>query len=727
MSTRSLITSCLNHPHFNRSALSIALGTAISTTLCTTLSGLLLANTASAQNPMASAPAPKATPVTAIAASKTDAPALDLSSLSKTTRACDDFYAYANENWLKTATIPADRAYWGAFAEIQQRNEETLKTAMRALKDDGSKIKSDGIRKAVDYYRSGLDTSTIETRGLEPLAPIFAKIETIKNGNDLAIVIADLHRKGINPWFNAGIDTNAKDRTRYWVGLSQGGLGLPERDYYLRNDAKSKDIRTAYLAHVEKMLTLSGTPATQAKQDAKAILALETGLAKASMTNVEMRDPKATYNNRSFAQLRSVAASFDWETYFKESKLPQPTEMNISTLKFIPAMAKLAKSTPLTTTKAYLRWNVLRASAARLPAKFEEENFAFFGAKLNGRKAQRPREERVLQDIGGRYGDAALGEALGQVFVERSFSPAAKERAVSMVGYINEALAQRIKELTWMSESTKKAALLKLEKMVLKVGYPDKWKDYTGLAIKSDAYLQNWLASNEFQSDYWVAKLGKPVDHTEWFMAPHIVNAYAGDFNEIVFPAGILQPPFFNEKADEAVNFGAIGMVIGHEITHHFDDNGRQFNELGNLKDWWTKEDAARYSERAQALVKQYNGYVGANNTNVNGKLTLGENIADLGGLTIAHLGLKKYLTKTPQSDIDGFTAEQRYFLSYAQSWKELSRPESELQLLLTDSHSPPRFRVKGPLANMPAFATTFNCKLGDLALRGEADRVTIW
>lgn len=655
------------------------------------------------------------------------APALDLVTLSKSVKPCDDFYAYANEGWLATAQIPPDRSWWGTFAIVRENNETLLKRALAELQSDPAKVKSDAMRKVVDYYASGMDTSSVERAGLTPIQPQLNDIARLKDRKQIPSLLANLHRAGIGPAFSVSIGTDAKDRTRYWPELWQGGLGLPDRDYYIRTGKDSKRIRDEYVKHVARMLELGGANAQDAARGAAVVMKIETTLANASMTLVEQRDPKAVYNKRTLADLRKAVPQFDWNAYFTALSIPVDGELNLANPRFFPVMVRTLSAAPLADVQTYLRWHVLRESAPRLAAALEAEHFRFNGTVLSGKKQQRPREERVMEEMTGRYGDAPLAEALGQIFVERAFSPAAKEKSVTMVRYIREALRERIQQLTWMRDATKQAALKKLDAMVLKVGYPDRWREYGALTVKRDAYAENWLAANRFQFDWRVAKLGKPVDRSEWWMAPHLVNAYAGDFNEIVFPAGILQPPFFDESADDAVNFGAIGMVIGHEITHHFDDQGRQFDEVGNLKEWWTREDTARYKSRAEALVKQYGGYTGASGLRINGRLTLGENIADLGGLTISHLGLRKLLKDKPQAAIDGLTPEQRFFLSYAQSWREKTRIEDEKKQIQTDPHSPPRYRVKGPLANMPAFAEAFNCKPGEGGLRAENERVLIW
>ncbi len=649
--------------------------------------------------------------------------------LSTTIKPCDDFYGYANEVWTKTASIPDDRAYWGVFAEIKTRNEKILKDAIIEAAADPAKLKNPAIAKVAIYYASGVDTAKIEALGLAPLKPLFDEINALTSAKQLPQMLGKLQRMGLNVGTSTSISSDAKDRTRYLVQLGQGGLSLPERDYYIRTDAKSAQTRAAYKAFAQKFADMAAVDAnTPTIKVIDAVYKLENEFAKASMTLVQQRDPKAVYNLMTIAQLSKIAPGFDWVAYFAEQKITVASVLNVGQPKFVTAFAKLTQTTSLADWKAYLQLRVLSDSASRLSGKYSDAHFAFFGTELDGKKTQRPRPERVLEQISGNYGEAPLAEGLGQLYVEKAFSPEAKIRAVAMTANIKAALRERLQNLAWMQPQTKEAAIKKLDAMALQIGYPDKWRDYSSVEIKADDYLGNWLRASTYNSDFWAAKLGTPVDRNQWWMSPQIVNAYAGEYNEIVFPAGILQPPFFDLKADDALNYGAIGMVIGHEITHHFDDQGRQFDATGNMKQWWTPKDDAAYKARAKALVTQYSNYRGAKNTPVNGKLTLGENIADLGGLTIAFMGLERALKAgAPAANIDGLTQQQRYFLSYAQSWREITREAAEIKGLLTDSHSPPRFRVQGPIAHLSSFANTFSCPAVAPALRAERDRVVIW
>jgi predicted metalloendopeptidase len=683
------------------------------------------------------------------------AQALDKSSLSTVVKPCDDFYAYANEGWLKSATIPADRSSWGAFAEIKSRNDKVLKAAIEEAVANPSKVTNPAIKKVAAYFASGLDTTTIEASGIAPLSPILDRIAALKDRAALAGLLGELNRTGFVMGASIGVSSDAKDRTRYLVQVVQGGLGLPERDYYFRTDKNSQEVREAYLKFTTSLLQMAGDSPDVAAARAKAAYKMEEALAKASMTAVQQRDPKAIYNKMTFEQLNAKAPGLNWGAYFLAQKLGQPpkvvvaqsvnpvrdlgyvmdatmsrvppAEVNVAQPLFAKELARLAKTAPLADWQSYMRVRALTDASPKLSKKFEDAHFAFYGKKLEGKLEPRPRAERVIDEMSGNYGEAPLAEGLGQLFVEKAFSPEAKARALEMTTNIKAALRDRIQSLDWMQPETKKAALKKLDAMALQIGYPDKWKDLSPVEVSNSDYLGNWMRTKAFDNDWWAAKLGKPVDRTQWWMSPHLVNAYAGEYNEIVFPAGILQPPFFDAKLDDAVNYGGIGMVIGHEITHHFDDQGRQFDEAGNLKEWWTKKDSANYNKRADELVKQYNGYTGPNDIHVNGKLTLGENLADLGGLNISYQALQKSFKGTPPAPIDGLTANQRFFLGYAQSWRALSRPEAETKQIQTNEHSPARYRVKGPIANMQVFADAFSCPATAPAMRPVKDRIVIW
>ena len=677
---------------------------------------------------LVAAVAAAATAAAADDARRTIASPIDTASLSAAVKPCTDFYQYVNAKWSAATQIPADRSRWGSFDELDKRNKAIVKEVLQAASKDASFAPDSAQRKVADYYRSGMDTEQIERSGLDPLAAELARIADLKSRDDLLEALAHLQRVGVDAGFDFNVSQDAKDSTRYLVDIEQGGLGLPDRDYYFRTDAKSKMQRAEYLKHVAKMFELMGNGSELAKQEASKVMALETRLAKASMTNVQRRDPQAVYNKMDLAQFTKSAPGVHWVRYFKEVGVAEVGDFNVSQPKFFKEFAAAAGSVPLADWKIYLRWHLIHSTASKLSSNFEQENFRFYGTILSGKKTMQTREERVIEAITGRYGNAPLAMALGELYVAKAFPPEAKARALELVNNVKAALRERMTQLDWMSEPTRTAALAKLDAMAIKIGYPDKWRDYSTLKIEGNSYAQNWLRANEFETQREINHLGKPVDRGEWGMSPPTVNAYYNpQLNEIVFPAGILQPPFFDSSRDDAMNYGGIGMVIGHEITHGFDDQGRQFDAEGNLKDWWTKQDAQQYKARAAVVENQYSSYQGVDGLHVNGKLTLGENIADLGGLKLSYLALQKALKDYPVAAIDGLTPDQRFFISYAQIWREKETPELERLLITTNPHSPARFRVQGPLANMPEFAKAFSCQASDAALRAENERVNIW
>ncbi len=642
--------------------------------------------------------------------------------------ACADFYQHVNGEWLASTQIPPDRASWGSFNELDKRTKADLRDILDAAARDASLPPESAQRKVAEFYRSGMDTAAIDRAGAEPLRAELARIEAIRTPQDLMDELARLHRQDVNAGFELTFTIDAQDSTRYLVELYQAGLGLPDRDYYFRPDAKSQSQREAYVKHVARMLELLGDAPETAAKEAATVMRLETQLAQSSMTNEQRRDPKAVHNKVAVADLPRLASGVDWDRYLGRIGVGDRKEINLAQPEFFKTLASAVQTVPVTDWKPYLRWHLVHATASKLSSPFENEDFAFYGTLLTGRKELLPRDERVVTTITGRFGNAPLALAAGEAYVAKRFPPEAKARALTLVENMKAVLRERITELDWMTDTTRKAALQKLDAMAIKIGYPDKWRDYSALKLDSPSYAGKWLAANEFDMDRQIALSKKPVDRTEWFTSPHTVNAfYASQVNAIVFPAGILQPPFFDPARDDAANYGGIGMVIGHEITHGFDDKGRQFDADGNLHDWWTAEDAERYLGRASLVAKQYGDYVGVEGLKVNGNLTLGENIADIGGLKIAYLALQRALKQRPQGMVDGLTADQRFFTSFAQVWRTKMRPEFERLLINTDPHSPPRFRVQGPLANMPEFAAAFSCKGTDTMLRAESDRAAIW
>jgi len=566
-------------------------------------------------------------------------------------------------------------------------------------------------------------TVTIDKLGTAPLKPLLDAIAAVKTADDLKNALGPLeHMAGLAPWSD-GSTQDSKDATSEIVGLGQGGLTLPNRDYYFKTDSASKKIRDEFVAHMTRMFQLLGDSAGTAAAEAQTVMKLETQLAKASKAPVELRDPNANYHKMTLAQLDALTPHFKWDPFFAAQGATTVPTIDVRQPEFLKAIDGMLSSTPVADWKTYLRWHAVHGLAAALPTPFVEENFKF-GQMFSGAKENLPRWKRCVNSTDGR-----LGELLGQEYVKQAFTPEDKARAVAIVNNLVGALHDRIQQLGWMSDSTKTQALAKLAAYTKKIGYPDKWIDYSKLVVKPGEYLDNVEAGNQFSSARDWAKVGKPVDRTEWGMTPPTVNAYYNPrMNEIVFPAGILQPPFYNPAADDAVNYGAMGAVIGHEMTHGFDDQGRQYDKDGNLKDWWTKQDAAKYTVEANKVVNQFNGYtVIDSTTHVNGQLTLGENIADFGGLTVAYAAMEKALGNGPRTKIDGFTPEQRFFLAWAQVWRELDRPQYARMLVSADPHSPAKWRVNGPLSNMPEFKAAWGCKDTDAMVRPDSLRPKIW
>src|SRR5437667_160594 len=570
------------------------------------------------------------------------------------------------------------------------------------------------------------DEASIEARKTEPLADEFKAIDAMKDRQDLLKEIAHLHTVGVNAFFEFGAGQDDKDSTREIAQAVQGGLGMPDRDYYTKTDDASKKLRDQYVAHVTKMLTLLGESAEKAGADAKKILALETALAQASRTRVELRDPQKNYNKMTPAELQTLTPDWNWGDYFKEIALTAPGDIDVHQPDFFKAVNTAFTSTSIDDWKTYLRWHRIHGAPSALSSDFVNEDFNFRETTLRGTKQIKPRWKRVIISE-----DGEIGEALGKLYAAEYFPPAAKARALELINNLKEALADRIKTLEWMDEPTKKAALEKLAAFQVKIGYPEKWRDYSTLQIDRGPFVLNELRAENFESKRQLNKIGKAVDRTEWGMTPPTVNAYYNPkMNEIVFPAGILQPPFFYANADDAVNYGGIGAVIGHEMTHGFDDQGRQFDADGNLRDWWSPKSAEEFKKRSQAVVKQYNEYEPLPGLHVNGELTQGENIADIGGVKLAYAALQKALDKHPEErnrKIDGFTPEQRFFLSFAAIWRSKIRDEDQKLRLNTDPHSPAHYRVDGPLSNLPEFQKAFNLPDNSPMVHPPAKRVNIW
>jgi putative endopeptidase len=662
-------------------------------------------------------------------------PPINTADMDQSVKPSDDFFLYADGGWIKRTEIPPEYSRWGSFNELIEKNNDALhdvaeKAANESVSQPGvsdiSKGSPSEVQKVGDYYASGMDENTIEAARTKPLQDELARIDGMKERSDVLKEIAHLHTFGINVLFNFGSGVDDKNSQMTIANAVQGGLGMPDRDYYTKTDDASKKLRDQYVDHVTKMLTLAGEAPDKAATDAKKIMALETKLAEASRTRVQLRDPQKNYNKMHQGDLQKQTPDFSWAEYFKGINLTEPGDINVHQPEFFKAANNVFKAMPMDDWKAYLRWHLINANASELSKDFVDESFNFYDKTLRGTQQIKPRWKRVIASE-----DGAIGEALGKLYVADYFPPEAKARALELINNLKEALADDIKRLDWMDDKTKQEALKKLAAITVKIGYPDKWRDYSLLQIDRGPFVLNSMRADNFEVNRDLKKIGKPTDRTEWGMTPPTVNAYYNPVNnEIVFPAGILQPPFFNAKADDAVNYGGIGAVIGHEMTHGFDDQGRQYDAVGNLRDWWTKQSAEAYDKRRKAVVQQYSEYEPLPGQHVNGELTQGENIADIGGVKLAYAALQKALDKNPggrDQKIDGFTPEQRFFLSFATIWKSKQRDEDLKLRLNTDPHSPAQCRVNGPLSDLTEFQKAFNVPDGSRMVRAADKRVNIW
>jgi putative endopeptidase len=648
---------------------------------------------------------------------------LDPANLDRSVSACTDFYQFANGGWVKTHPVPAAYSRWGSFDELSENNQGNLLTILRKAAATGNTQANADLRKLAIYYSSCMDSVGAERSGADPIAAELSRISAIGNRAALEAEVARLHSFGVPALFGFGALQDAKNSTAVIAGIRQGGLSLPDRDYYLNADKRYADIRANYQDHISRMLQLVGENPAQAAADAQKIVALETALAKPAKTRVELRDPNANYHKMTSAELAQLAPGFNWPRFFSGEGRGDISTINVQNPVFVKAADSLLASAPLDDWKAYLRWHVIDAAAPTLSSNFVNEDFRF-GSTLSGAKQLLPREKRCA-----RATDNGLRDALGQAYVAQYFTPAAKQRALEMVRNLESVFHDRIQTLAWMSDTTKTQAETKLAAFTNKIGYPDKWRDYAVLNIQPGPFLNNVLAVRQYENRRNIAKIGQPLDRTEWGMTPPTVNAYYNpSMNEIVFPAGILQPPFFDPNADDAVNYGGMGAVIGHEMTHGFDDQGSQFDAQGNLRNWWGASDLEKFKRGTGLVASQFDSYTVLDSVHVNGKLTLGENLADLGGLSIAYAALEKALAqKGKPAKIDGFTPEQRFFLAWAQIWRGNTTPEAVRLRINTDPHSPGEWRTNGPLSNIPQFAAAFGCKPGDPMVRPESVRPVIW
>jgi len=648
----------------------------------------------------------------------------DPANLDRSVSPCDDFYRFADGGWIKNNPVPAERPTWAIYNKLRDTNEGVLHQILEEVSKDKTAARGSNLQKIGDFYASCMDESQVESTGLKPLAPELQAIADIKDVAGLQAEIARLHRKGVNALFFFVSEQDLKDSEQVIGGAGQGGLGMPDRQYYVDEDDRSKQLRTAYVKHVTNMFKLMGDDDATSAAEAKTVMDIETTLAKVSKKREELRDPEANYHRLSLAQMGDLTPHFSWASYFKGVGAPRLKDTDIGQPDFFKAMDGALVSVPLADWKTYLRWHLVHALAGSLPQKFVDENFDFYGRTLTGAKQLLPRWHRCVLAT-----DGQLGEALGQVYVQRNFPPEAKAQAVTLVRNLIAALHDDLSTLDWMSPATRTQAIKKLDAITLKIGYPDKWRDYSRFKVDRGPYVENVLRGNAFSKARYLGKIGKPVDRGEWDMTPPTVNAYynAG-LNEIVFPAGILQPPFFDPKADDAINYGGIGSTIGHELTHGFDDQGAKFDGKGNLNNWWTPEDLKSFQARGECIAKQFEEFEVEPGLHGNGKLEEGEAIADLGGLVIAHAAFVKTLAGKPEpKPIDGFTAEQRFFLGYTEEWASNMRPEFARLIAKTDPHPLDRFRANGALANTPEFAKAFGCSANSKMVRPEALRCRIW
>jgi putative endopeptidase len=639
--------------------------------------------------------------------------------LDKNIDPCTDFYAYACGKWKAQNPIPPDRSEWGRFDELEERGEAIIRNILEKFAEDAPG-RSAVEQKIGDYYSSCMDENAIESAGTRPLQGEFKTIDALQSKQDLSKEVTHLHREGVGALFSFSSDQDFRDATQVIAEADQGGMSLPDRDYYLKDEPKSVELRKQYVEHVQKMFELLGDPTQKAAAEAKTVMDIETSLAKGALDRVSRRDPNKVYHKMTEKDLAALSPDFGWDVYLRGIGAPATQVLNVTEPEFFKQMGAAVKTASLDDWKTYLRWHVVHSSAPTLPAKFVNENFRFFSTILVGTKELSPRWKRCV-----RYTNNDLGEAVGQKYVELTFGVEGKDRTLRMVQELEKALGSDIQDLSWMGPETKKQALVKLTAITNRIGYPDKWRDYTSLKIARGDALGNSLRSNEFEFQRQLNKIGKPVDKNDWPYPPSTVDAsYNPQLNNITFPAGILQPPFYDNEADDAMNFGGIGAVIGHELTHGFDDEGSQFDAQGNLRNWWTAEDRKEFDQRTQCVADEYSGFNSVDDLKVNGKLTLGENTADNGGVRIAYIALMNVLAGKEPPSIDGLTAKQRFFLGWANVWCQNRSDELARMLVTVDPHSPGKWRINGVVANMPEFRDAYHCKADAPMVRQNACRV---
>jgi putative endopeptidase len=639
--------------------------------------------------------------------------------LDKTIDPCVDFYAYACNQWKAQNPVPSDRPEWGRFDELQERGEFLVRDILQKYSADDPQ-RSANEQKIGDYYASCMDESAIESAGTHPLENELQTINSLASKNDLAKETVRLQREGIGVFFNFGSDQDFKDATQVIAEADQGGMALPDRDYYLKTDAKSVELRKQYLLHVQKMFELLGDAPDKAANEAKVVMKIETTLAMGALDLTSRRDPNKVYHKMTAQELSSLSPHFDWNLYLAGIGAPSTTSLNVTEPEFFKQMSKVVKGESLADWKTYLRWHVVTTTSPMLPKAFVDENFDFFDKTLSGTKELPPRWKRCV-----RFASGDLGEAIGQKYVDLTFGADGKQRTLKMVQALEKSLGDDIDSLTWMSPETKKQAQIKLAAIGNRIGYPDQWRDYSAFQVVRGDALANSLRANEFEFQRQLNKIGKPVNKNDWPYPPMTVNAtYNDQLNNITFPAGILQPPFYDKQADDALNFGGMGAVIGHELTHGFDDQGSQFDAQGNLRNWWTDQDKKEFDSRTKCIADQYSGYPAVAELKINGKLTLGENVADNGGLRIAYMALLGAMAESQPAPIDGLTAQQRFFLGWANVWCQNRTDEYARMLVTLDPHSPGDWRVNGAIGNMPEFKDAFHCKADAPMVRQDACRV---
>ena len=653
--------------------------------------------------------------------SKDMTPAFDVSQIDSTINPCEDFEKYAVGNWLKDNPVPESESRWGSFNVLNDANEIKL----RAIVDEAASTKSEkgsALQQVGDFYTSALDSTTTNELGITPIQPLLDQIEAVSNVQELVETMAETRKRGSGSMFSGYVGVDSRNSSQYIMHLSQGGLGLPDKDYYTPTDERGENVFAEYRKHITALFVLAGKDQATAEEIASQVIEIESNLAANSMGRVQRRDPELTYNKLSIEELQNLCPAINWTSFLDAAELKGVEDVVVGQLDFMKYLNTSLTDFPLENWKNYMKWHLINDMAGNLSEDFEKQVFSFYSTTLRGTTVMKPRWKRALSKANGN-----VGEQIGKLFVENHFPEESKQKVLDLIGNINTVFKERVQKLDWMGEETKAKAMEKLSKFTYKIGYPDKWEDYSSVDITSNTLANNIMNMNYFEYKKNVNRIGQPIDKGEWGMNPQTINAYYNPtMNEIVFPAAILQPPFFNADADDAMNYGGIGGVIGHEFSHGFDDQGCKFDGEGNLNNWWTEQDLANFSERTAKLVNQFDGYEVAEGNHVNGNLTLGENIADIAGITLSYYALEKAMAGKEDPMIDGFDYKQRFFLSWAQVWHTNSKDAAIINQVKTDPHSPTRYRTNGPLTNMFEFSDAFGCKEGHM-IAPDSLKVTIW